>query len=116
MHVWANPIELYQWASAQLRNGQIDIKVDLSKHINVPGQYTIQVVPDADSSEITLTNIKVYYEGREALKEFATVSGNEINVNRTAQVIDESSSVVTFTLETADHVSGKVMFKPTLIF
>lgn len=117
LHVWAKPVEVITWRKDMFTNGKLILKVDLSDNINVPGQYTIQLVPEIKDISMNITDAEIHYEGRKALDEFITLSeNNNININRTAQITDESSSILIITIETDNPCNGQIIFKPTLVY
>jgi len=92
------------------------IDVDLTGEIKMPGQFTVRVVPENADAKIKITNIELIYDGRVVLENFTTVKGNEININRTAQVTDESKITLRFKLKSKTGYRGKIQFKPALIY
>ena len=59
---------------------------------------------------------EIHYEGRKALKEFIGIKRKEININRTAMVTDESSSVLYLTVKCKKDCKIKVEFKPVTVY
>jgi len=51
-----------------------------------------------------------------ALDEFGSLDGNTININRTAQVTEESTITVNFKIETSEMGKGIIQFRPGLIY
>lgn len=92
------------------------IEVDLTGKIKMPGQFIVRVEPENIDVKINIINVELIYDGRVVLENFTTVKGNEININRTAQVIDESKIKLRFTLKSKSKSSGKIQFKPALIY
>jgi len=92
------------------------IEVDLTGEIKMPGQFIIRVVPDNTDTKIKINNIELIYDGRVVLENFTTVKGNEIHINRTAQITDESKIFLRFTIKGKKAFSGKIQFKPALIY
>ncbi len=108
--------QVAEWTHEEFTEGRAEFKIDLSENINLPGQYSIQLIPENENVQITIENAEIHYEGSKALDEFITIKGNEININRTAMVTDESSSVLIFTLQSAKQGKGKVEFRPAIIY
>lgn len=108
--------QVAEWNPEEFAGGRVEFKIDLSKDINLPGQYSIQLIPDNEKTKIKIEKAQIYYEGRKALDEFITIKGNDININRTAMVTDESSSVLLLRLKSAHPGNGKVKFRPALIY
>lgn len=92
------------------------IEVDLTGKIKMPGQFLVKVESDNSDSKIKTNDVELIYDGRVVLDDFTSIKGNEININRTAQVIDESKIKLRLSLKskTADKV--KILFKPALIY
>ena len=92
------------------------IEVDLTGKIKMPGQFLVKIEPKYSDEKIEISNVELIYDGRVVLDNFTSVKGNEININRTAQVIDESKIKLRFTLKSKSESCGKVQFKPALIY
>ena len=115
--IWAAPVEVMQFTKDMFQNGRAKIKLDLSGRILLPGQYAITVVPSVDDHQIQLADVQVYYDGRKALQEFATVSGLRINVNRTAYIYQKKdSSVLTFMIASPSPCEGRIIFSPRIVY
>ena len=95
--------------------GKVQMEIDLSSHINVPGQYTLKVNPEGETG-ITIDDPDLFYEGNRALKEFVTVSGNRININQTAQLTDKSNIKVQFFIVSDTPTKGSIVFQPATIY
>ena len=93
-----------------------DIEIDLSGKIKMPGQFTVKVESENRDMKFKISNIELIYDGRAALKDFVTVKGNEININRTSQVTAESKISLRFRLKSKTECRGKIQFKPALIY
>ena len=92
------------------------IEVDLTGKIQMPGQFIVRVHPENADTEIKISNVELIYDGRVVLENFTSVKGNEISINRTAQVIDESKISLRFNLKSKTEYCGKIQFKPALIY
>ncbi len=92
------------------------IEADLTGRIKMPGQFIVRVEPENSNEKIKISNVELIYDGRVVLGDFTSVKGNEININRTAQVIGESTISLRFKLEGKKEVSGEIQFKPALIY
>ncbi len=92
------------------------VEVDLTGKIKTPGQFKVRVKPDDTHAKVKISNIELIYDGRVVLGDFTSVKGNEININRTAQVTGESKIYLRFKLEGKKEYSGKIQFKPALIY
>ncbi|MCK5729719.1 MAG: alpha-L-fucosidase [Draconibacterium sp.] len=92
------------------------IEVDLTGRIKMPGQFLVKVEPENTDTKIKISNVELIYDGRVVLDNFTSVKGNEININRTAQVIDESKIKLRFNVKSKTVCKGKIQFKPALIY
>jgi len=113
---WSAWVNVGNWVKESFSNGVLKLKIDLSKKINLPGQYTLKLTSENPDIEVTISNAEIHFEGRRALDEFIQISGNQLNINRTAMVIEESSSVLYLTVESTVDYAGKIEFKPSLIY
>ncbi len=93
-----------------------DIEVDLTGKIKIPGQFTIKLDPGEEGEKISIAHVKLMYDGRRVLDDFVTISGNEININRTAQVTDENTIKLVLSLKEGAANTGQILFKPALIY
>ncbi|MBT4410970.1 MAG: sulfatase-like hydrolase/transferase, partial [Bacteroidetes bacterium] len=116
VHAWSTWARIGQWDNNGFENGIKEIKVDLSAKIKYPGQFSLKITPDNSDIEIEIVNAEIHYEGHRALDEFVTVEGNSIQINRTAQVTDESSSVIYLSIKCQEACKGIIEFKPALIY
>ncbi len=116
LNIWADPAEVMHFKEDIFVSGKAKMEVDLSNLINLPGQYIVKVIPDDSNTQITLSDAQVYYNGAKALQEFVTISGQSINVNRTAIITDQSSSVLTFTIESKTPSNGKITFSAAFVY
>ena len=82
----------------------------------MPGQFIVKVEPEKADIKFKISNVELIYDGQVALKNFVTVKGNEININRTAQVTGESRISLRFMLKSVTEFRGKILFKPALIY
>ena len=108
--------EVASWEQTGWIDGQLKLTVDLSKNINLPGQFAVKLVSEGEGAMVEIANAEIHYKGSKALDEFITVKGNEININRTAMVTDESTSILYLILKCDEDCSGKIEFKPAMIY
>lgn len=92
------------------------IEVDLTGKIKMPGQFLVKVKPEKSDSQLKISDVELLYDGRVVLDDFISVKGNEVNINRTAQVTDESEIKLHFNLESKTKSKGKIQFKPAFIY
>jgi len=111
---WSAWQEVRKWKLDQ--NENIKVELDLSGKIKLPGQYTVKVEPDNADVKIMISAVKLFYDGHLTLDKFTSVSGNEININRTAQVTEESKITLTFRLADKKTCEGSISFRPSLIY
>ena len=114
VRAWSQWENVKSWTKEMFSDGTVKVEVNLSKKINLPGQYSVKLLPE--SAEIERIDAEIHYEGRKALDEFVKISKNEISINRTAQVTVESSSVLYITIKSDEACNGKIEFKPALIY
>ncbi len=92
------------------------IEVDLTGKIKMPGQFLVKVEPYNSKVKVKIFDVELIYDGRVVLKNFTSVKRNEISINRTAQVTDESRIVLRFKLKNKTECSGRIQFKPAMIY
>jgi alpha-L-fucosidase len=93
------------WAS-----GQRQLRLELNRFIPKPGQYEVRL--DAAGGMLQVAEAKLLYEGAEATPGMLTRSGgNLFNVNRTAQVTGETSTVLVLALH-GTKGAGTVWIRP----
>ncbi|MDX2442525.1 MAG: alpha-L-fucosidase [Bacteroidales bacterium] len=109
---WSNWQNLGDFNTAE--NSKIE--VDLSGRIKLPGQFIVKIEPENADIKINISDIEMKYDGYVILDDFTSVKGNEININRTAQVTDESNIILHFTLKSKSACKGKINFRPALIY
>lgn len=93
-----------------------EIEVELSGRIKMPGQFLVRIEAEDADVRLKISNIELIYDGRVVLDSFTSVRENEISINRTAQVIDESKIHLRFNLSGETDCKGKIQFKPALIY
>ncbi len=113
---WSAWVNIGSWGKESFSNGVLKLEIDLSKKIKLPGQYTLKLTPESPDIEVAISNAEIHFEGRRALDEFIQISGNQLNINRTAMVTEESSSVLYLTVKNTADYAGKIEFKPALIY
>lgn len=75
--------------------GQSAWTLDLSRHITKPGQYEVRFEPAGAGGAVRITRAILLYEGEEATPGLLAPTGDlTFHINRTAQVTDESRSVL----------------------
>ena len=112
--VWSEWQNLQDWKTN--KEEALMIEIDLSGRINLPGQYSLQLVPEGSKTKIEISEVELYYDGNPALDKFVTVNENTININRTAQVTGESRITITFKMECSESGKGVINFKPGLFY
>jgi len=94
----------------------VKLDIDLSGKIKLPGQYTVKIKPGIADMKVKISEVQLFYDGHQAMDKFISVSGNEININRTAQVTGESQISLIFKLKCSNSCDGKISFRPSLIY
>ena len=56
LRVWSRPVEVAVWNKDMFTDGKVQMEIDLSNRINVPGQYTLKVVSE-DEAELTIDDL-----------------------------------------------------------
>jgi len=112
--VWSEWQNLEEWEIN--KDETLRIEIDLTGRIKLPGQYSLQAVPDNPGSEIRIREVRLYYNGNSAFDKFVSIDENTISINRTAQVTDESKILVSFSLACSEPGKGLVQFRPGLIY
>jgi alpha-L-fucosidase len=102
-----------KWNSESFVENTVTMEIDLSGQIILPGQYTLRLVSDSD---ITITDVEIHYDNQKATDDYFKISGNEVSINRTAMVTNESSSILYLTFESDTQNFGNVEFRPALIY
>lgn len=113
---WSQWQQIASWDESQFQGDSIRLEIDLSDWIRLPGQYAVHLVPDSTGAGLEITHGEIHYEGRKALPEFLQFSGASVNINRTAQVTDESQSLVYLSFKSREAKSGKIEFRPAIIY
>ncbi len=113
IRAWSAWQKLATWDQSDTDAG--NIKLDLTGKINLPGQYTVELIP-AENAIIGIGEVKMFYDGNLTLDEFTSVSGNSININRTAQVTGKSRITLEISLDCENPCSGEINFRPALIY
>lgn len=111
---WSAWQELSAWELKQ--NEDLSIELDLTGKIMLPGQYTVMIQPENSEAKIKVSGAKLLYDGRPTLDKFLTVRGEKININRTAQVTDESKIILVVELTSKSACSGNIQFRPAMIY
>jgi len=114
---------IYAWSEWQnlekvnLSKGEKQrIELDISGKIKLPGQYTIRIDTEGQDIKIRISELELLYDGNQALDKFVSFSGNEIKINRTAQVTEESRITLIFSLISKKKFKGEIQFRPSFIY
>ena len=109
-----------EWQNLQVWNIKRDevheIEIDLTGRIKLPGQYSLQIVPESSKSEVKISGIELYYNDNPVMDKFMSVKEGTININRTDQVTEESKIMVIFNMECSETGKGVIQFRPGLIY
>ena len=116
LNVWSATTNIMEFKKDMFQSGKTTMKIDLSKLINLPGQYMVNVMSGDSTVQIKLTDAEIYFDGLKALPEFVRISRQSIHVNRTAIVTDRGSSVLTFSIESKIPIKGNVTFGSAFVY
>jgi len=88
----------------QFIDGKAEVMLDLSDFFTKPGQYGIEIIPDDETTNLEVTDFKVFYNSKPVLEEmYGEIKKNKYyNINRTAQVTTESEVTLKMTFKTVD--------------
>lgn len=104
------------WTTQDFHDGKATLTLDLSPFILKPGQFEVKFEQTGGKNSLRITNATLRYEGAEATPGMLTrlTNSNRFNVNRTAQVTKETSSVliVDLTAEGGSDCEGMVQVRP----
>ena len=114
MHVWARPVIVATWKDNDIVNEKVSLTINLNNKINLPGQYILEIkTPKNQTFEIL--DAEMYYNKDKALKEFISIKGNQIYINQTAQITDNSALLVNLKIHTKKPSNGIIYFKPYFV-
>jgi hypothetical protein len=104
------------WTAKSFHDGKAALSLDLSPFIPNPGQFEVKLEQTDGEQALRITKTKLLYEGEEATPGLLTrlPAPNTFNVNRTAQVTKETSSVLKVEIATASGTDcqGTVWIRP----
>ncbi len=104
------------WAGKDFRAGKVALTLDLSPFITKPGQFEVKFELTSGPRAFRIAKATLLYEGEEATPGLLTrlAAPNTFNVNRTAQVTKETSSVLNVEITDADAggCQGTVWIRP----
>jgi alpha-L-fucosidase len=104
------------WTEESFQGNQATLLLDLSRCITCPGQYEVEFGQTRGSNSFRILNATLFYEGEAATPALLTrlVVTNTFNVNRSAQVTTESSSVLKTQIaaDGGQDCSGVVRIRP----
>ncbi|NNM88658.1 MAG: hypothetical protein HKL95_09080 [Phycisphaerae bacterium] len=105
-----------QWSAQNWSDGQVLLELDLHPFIQRPGQYELRLAPDAPVPALLVAHATLYFEGQSAAPGMLTPLANPhtFNINRTAQVVEQSSSVLQLQLHdrSGTHPPGSIWIRP----
>jgi alpha-L-fucosidase len=113
---WSNWQKLRDWTIRTSSEGKHSMQIDLSAKIHLPGQYLVRLVSEESENEMEILAAEIHFEKGKALDEFVEISANEIKINRTAMVTEESRSVLFLDLKCKKECKPTVEFKPALLY
>lgn len=100
------------WPAEMLKSGKASITLNLTPFITKPGQHEVKFEQKEGKSKLKILFAELLYEGQKTLPEFLIQKGNTFYINRTAQVTNETSSVlnVTFSSDNGWDCTGDIYF------
>ena len=104
---------LNSWMPEMFSNGKASINLNLTSYIPVPGQYEVLFKQTEGKSVTAIDKAELFYDGEKTLPEFITIKDNNIFINRTAQVTNETSILlkVTFSATGENDSKGSISFR-----
>lgn len=92
------------WTARSFLDGKASLRLDLSPFIPEPGQYEVKFEQTGGQSAFRLSQVSLFYEGEAATPGLLTALPIPFhyNVNRTAQVTRETSSVLKAEMDGTD--------------
>ncbi|MHB8968898.1 MAG: alpha-L-fucosidase [Pirellulaceae bacterium] len=104
------------WDAQAFRDGRASLTLDLSPFIPEPGQYEVKFEQTGGQNPLQILKTVLLYEGEEATPGLLTVldAPHSFNVNRMAQVTQETSSALRVDLSAAggSDCQGTVWIRP----
>jgi alpha-L-fucosidase len=104
------------WTTQDIHDGKVALTIDLSPFIPKPGQYEIKFEESGDHDVLHISRATLLYEGEEATPGLLTglSAPHTYNVNRTAQVTKDTSSVlkVDIAADGGNACDGAVWIRP----
>lgn len=104
------------WDAQAFRDGRASLTLDLSPFIPEPGQYEVKFEQTGGRHPLRILNAVLLYEGAEATPGLLTPmdAAHTFNINRTAQVTQETSSVLKVEISAAggSDCQGTVWIRP----
>jgi len=104
------------WTAESFLNDHAALTLDLSPFIIRPGQFEVKFEQTGGQHRLRVTEATLFYEGEEATPGLLTrlADANVFNINRTAQVTAETSSVlkVVITVDGGEGCNGTVWIRP----
>ena len=103
---------LNSWMPDMFKNEKLDININLTPYIPVPGQYEIKLRP-GNNSTAQVSEATLWYDGEKALDEFVKVNDSMVLINRTAQITNETSIMLKLSISSTDSSkgSGSISFR-----
>ncbi|MEP6628256.1 MAG: alpha-L-fucosidase [Ginsengibacter sp.] len=104
---------LNSWTADMLKKGKASITLNLTPFITKRGQYEVKFEQTEGNSKLKILHAELLYEGQKTLPEFLVQKANTFYINRTAQVTNETSSVlnVTFSSDKGWDCKGNIYFR-----
>jgi len=113
---WSNWQAVSEWEIKDSTEGAMEILVDLSSYIHLPGQYLVRLISEEAERQVEILGAELHFERGKALDDFIEISGNDIKINRTAMVTEESLSLLHVSVKCQSRYKPKFEFKPALLY
>lgn len=95
------------WTPAQWSGSRLKLRLDLSRFIAQPGQFEVRLMPDDAQVKMKKAQGRLLLEGAEATPGMLTrLAAGAFNVNRTAQVTAETTTVLDLELACEGQAPG----------
>jgi alpha-L-fucosidase len=96
---------LNPWVPSMFKNGTAEITLNLTPYITHPGQYEVKFETNG-KDQLKILHSVLLLEGEKALNQFLIQKGNVFHINRTAQVTNESSTVLKVKFQSQENESS----------
>lgn len=93
------------WDTKTFKNNRDTITLDLSNYITKPGQYELVFLADVAVTGTSIKQALINFEKQNTMQSYLTTTNNQtFYINRTSQISVNSSSTITFYMESDNAV------------